>query len=32
VIERRKDIAMVYVMNHSLAQSIVDVHGLDYFP
>jgi hypothetical protein len=22
---------MVHAMNHSLAQSIVDMHGLDYF-
>jgi hypothetical protein len=32
VIERKENITMVYVMNHSLAQSIIDLHCLDYFP
>jgi hypothetical protein len=32
MIERREDITMVYVMNHSLAQFIIDLHCLDYFP
>jgi hypothetical protein len=32
VIERKEDITMVYAMNHSLAQFIIDLHCLDYFP
>jgi hypothetical protein len=30
--KEEKLLQLVYAMNHSLAQSIVDWHGLEYFP